>query len=152
MSTICGERRGSAVKDLALFKCIQLHFNKYLAFNAHLSFPVQELRIYLGMLLCLQSTVLLLSCINIIWEPFKPTEEVYNTDATARLCFDMASMAARCQHELFSYYGCCRNISRVCTCMSVYIDWCGVWQDTHSKDQTGSHQLDFFSLSYKPQS
>lgn len=30
------------------------------------------------------------------------TEEVHATDATARLCFDMASMAARCQHGLSS--------------------------------------------------
>lgn len=30
------------------------------------------------------------------------TEEVRATDATARLCFDMASMAARCQHRLSS--------------------------------------------------
>lgn len=40
---------------------------------------------------------------------------------------------------------------RACICMCVYIDWCSVWQDAHSKDQTGSHQLDFFSLSHKPQ-
>lgn len=82
------------------------------------------------------------------------TEEVHATDATARLCFDMASMAARCQHRLSS-----RAVVAVvfpeyvfaCVCIHRLVQCVCVWLDTHSKDQTGSHQLDFFSQSHKPQ-
>lgn len=59
------------------------------------------------------------------------TEEVRTTDATARLCFDMASMAAWCQHRHFS-----RGVVAVVfpeyvfVYMCVYIDWCSVCEWT----------------------
>lgn len=69
--------------------------------NAHVCFPVQEL----STRNTFRNTTMFAECIvAAVLHKYhlKPKEEVRTTDATVRLCFDMASMAALCQHERFS--------------------------------------------------